>query len=405
MTEMRPFKRLLSREAAMDIIEENVGRTDRTERIPLEEVQYRVLAEDAVADFDVPPFDRSAMDGYAVRADDTYGASTFHPKRLRLVGVQHAGDIFQAELKTGECVQVATGSPVPRGSDAVVMVENTKASGGEVEVHQPVYPGANIAPRGEDIRRGDVVVTGGEHLTPGKVGALAALGMGAAHVYVKPTVAIISTGSEVRPLSEELEAGEVYDINSYTLTSIVQAHGCIPERLGIVPDETEAMRTALIEGARRDLVVLSGGSSVGTRDLLLDAVEELGKVLFHGLHVKPGKPTLFGIVEGKPVFGMPGNPTSCLSNAYLFLVPALRIAARLPPHEPRQVKARMASRMVASSGREQFITVRLEGGSAHPVFKKSGAITSMTHADGYIVVPVDVDVIEEGEEVTVTLFG
>ena len=255
------------------------------------------------------------------------------------------------------------------------------------------------------MKRGDVVVKRGDLLVPGKVGAIAALGKVTVNVYAKPTISVISTGSEVKPLGTELMAGQIFDINSYTFNAIISANGGIPMVQDIIPDESNALRTALERGAEKDMIVLSGGSSVGSRDLLYEAVEELGEVLFHGVHVKPGKPTLFGLVAGKPVFGMPGNPTSCLSNAYLFLVPALRIAAGLPDAEPRQIKAEMASRVVASSGREQFLTVRLEAGRAYPVFKKSGTITSMTHADGYIVLPVNVDVIEEGEEVTVTLFN
>ena len=402
---MRPFKRLLSREAAMEIIRSNIRRVDRVEEVVLEDAAGRVLAEEVVAGFDVPPFDRASMDGYAVRAEDTFGASSFSPRRLRLMGERHAGELFEGEVGRGECLQVATGSPVPRGSDAVVMVEHTKTEGDHVLIHQPAYPGANISPRGEDIGRGDIVVGGGELLTPGRVGAIAALGVRGVTAYARPSVAVYSTGSEVRPLGGELEAGQIFDINSYTLSAIIAGNGCIPRMRGVVPDDQSAIEEAVAGSVGHDLAVFSGGSSVGTRDLLYDVVEDLGEVLFHGLQVKPGKPTLFGLVEGTPVFGMPGYPTSCLSNAYVFLVPALRMAAGLPPPEPRQVKARMAARFVSSSGREQFLTVRLDGGLAHLVFKKSGAITSMADADGYIIVPVNADVIEEGEEVTVTLLG
>lgn len=402
---MRPFKRLLPRQAAMEIITANIRRVDRVEGVRLEEAAGRLLAEDVVAGFNVPPFDRSSMDGYAVRAEDTYGASTFSPRRLRLIGVQHAGERFEGEVGPGECVEVATGSPIPRGSDAVVMVEHTRLDGGYVEVQKPAYPGAHISPEGEDIKKGDVVVGGGDLLTPGRIGALAALGVESAAVYAKPTVAVISTGSEVRPLGSDLEAGQIYDINLHTLSAVIASNGGIPIRHGIVPDDSAAIEAILSEAVSSDLVVFSGGSSVGSRDLLYDVVEEAGEVLFHGVQVKPGKPTLFGLVEGKPVFGMPGYPTSCLSNAYVFLVPALRMLAGLPPPEPRRVRARMAVRVVSSSGREQFLTVRLDGGLAYPVFKRSGAITSMAHADGYIVLPVNTDTVEEGEEVTVTLLG
>ncbi len=405
MSAMRPFKRLLSREEALKIILENIQPMERVEQVRIEDAASRVLAITAVAGFNVPPFDRSSMDGYAVRAEDTYGASAFSPMRLRIKGVQHAGEIFEGMIEQGECVQVATGCPVPKGSDAVVMVEYTKLDGEHVEIQRPAYPGANISPEGEDIKTGETVVKAGEVLTPAKVGALAALNVENVQVYEKPSVAIYSTGSEIRPLGGDLAPGEIYDVNSYTLASIVAANGCTPIRAEIVPDDWESIEKAVRDASRHDLGVFSGGSSVGVRDLFSSVIEEMGEVLFHGLQVKPGKPTLFGIVDGTPIFGMPGYPTSCLSNAYVFLSPGLRKLAGLPQPDPRTVKARMGSRFVSSSGREQFLTVRVLGGVAHAVFKKSGAITSMAHADGYIVLPVNLDVIEEGEEVTVTLLS
>ena len=405
MSAMRPFKRLLSREKALKIILENIQPIERVEQVRIKDAASRVLASDAVAEFNVPPFDRSSMDGYAVRAEDTYGTSAFSPMRLRIKGVQHAGEIFEGMIEQGECVQVATGCPIPKGSDAVVMVEYTKLDGEHVEIQRPAYPGANISPEGEDIKTGEAVVKAGEVLTPAKVGALAALNVEVVGVYEKPKVAIYSTGTEIRPLGDELAPGQIYDVNSYTLMSIVTASGCTPIRAGIVPDDRESIEAAVRKASKHDLGVFSGGSSVGVRDLFATVIEEMGDILFHGVQVKPGKPTLFGIVDGTPFFGMPGYPTSCLSNAYVFLSPTLRRLAGLPPPELRTVKTRMGSRFVSSSGREQFLTVRIVDGVAHTVFKKSGAITSMAHADGYIVLPVNLDVIEEGEEVTVTLLG
>jgi len=402
---MRPFKHLLGREAALGIIENNIVQIKRVERIPIGEASERVLAEDAVAAFNVPPFDRSAMDGYAVRAEDTFGATSSSPKALRLIGVQHAGEVFEGEVRQGDCVQVGTGSPIPKGSDAVVMVEYTRPVDELVEIQQPVYPGANISPEGEDIKVSDVVVKKSEMLTPAKVGALAALRFDSVNVLEKPKIAVFSTGSEVIPLEMDLRPGQIYDVNSYTLSTVISANGCVPTKRGIIPDEKGAIEKAVEDACGYDMGVFSGGSSVGTRDLFADAVEALGEVFFHGLQVKPGKPTLFGVVAGTPIFGMPGYPTSCLSNAYIFLTPALRKLAGLPPAEPRTVNARMGSRIVSSSGREQFLTVRLEGGVAYPAFKKSGDITSMANADGYVVLPVNLDVIEEGEEVTVTLLS
>jgi len=405
MTGMKPFKTLLSRVEALGIIEGNTTRIGRTEEVPIEEASGRVLVEDVVADFSVPPFDRSAMDGYAVRAEDTYGASGFNPNRLKLIGVQHAGELFDGTIGKGECVQVATGSPVPEGSDAVVMVEFTRLDGDYVEIQKPAYPSANTSPMGEDIETGDTVIEAGETLTPAKVGALAALNRETIRVYGKPRVAVFSTGSEIKPLGSDLSPSQIYDVNSYTLTSVISVNGCEPVMKGIVPDDRESIKASILDAASHDLGVFSGGSSVGVRDLFGEVVEELGEVLFHGLQVKPGKPTLFGIVEGTPIFGMPGYPTSCLSNAYIFLTPALRALAGLLPDQPRRVVARMSTRFVSSSGREQFLTVRVRDGVAFPAFKKSGAITSMAHADGYIILPVNLDVIEEGAEVEVTLFG
>ena len=400
---MEPFKTLTPYEEARRIILENVRPVERTEKVPLEEAHGRVLAEDIIAEISIPPFDRAAMDGYAVRAEDTYGASTFKPKRLRLIGSAYPGEPFRGEVGKGECVQIATGCPIPKGADAVVMVEFTKEEGGIVEVQRPVYPGANVAPRGEDLEEGTTVLKAGVLLTPPKVGVLAALGRRAVEVYERPRVSILSTGREVREVGSELGEGEVYDINSYTLSAVVAANGAKPIRRGIVPDAYEDLRSAIEETLRDDMIVLSGGSSVGARDLLYRVVEEVGEVLFHGVQVKPGKPTLFGLIDGRPLLGMPGYPTSCLSNAYLFLAPAVRKMARLPKKEPRRVRVRMGHRFVSSSGRVQFLTVRIREGKAYQAFKESGAITSMSEADGYIVIPLNVDVIEEGEEVTVTL--
>lgn len=400
---MEPFRELISYEEAKEIISRNVRPIERTESIPLEEACGRVLAERIIAEMAVPSFDRASMDGYAVKAEDTYGASSFKPKRLKVIGAAYPGEPFTGEIGRGECVQIATGCPMPKGADAVAMVEFTREEGDIVEVQRPLYPSANVAPRGEDLQEGAMALDAGVHLTPAKVGVIAALGRTAAKVYAKPVVAIISTGKEVKEVGSELREGEVYDINSHTLSAIVSANGATPIRRGVIHDTYENLRTVIGESLHSDLIIFSGGSSVGARDLLYNVVRELGKVLFHGIQVKPGKPTLFGLVEGRPVFGMPGYPTSCLSNAYLFLVPALTKMARMPQREPRTLKVSMGHRFVSSSGRVQFLTVKIRDGKAHQAFKESGAITSLSEADGYLLIPLNVDVIEEGEEVEVTL--
>jgi len=404
MNKMSPFGLLISYEEALAVISEHVKPIDRTEEVHIGEAVGRVLAVDLVAEVDVPGFDRAAMDGYAVRADDTFEASSTRPRVLRIVEAIQAGETASKSVRKGECIQVSTGCPIPKGADAVVMVEYAERTDGDVSVKRPVYPKANIAPRGEDIKKGEIILKKGEPLTPARVGVLAALGKEMVRVYAKPRVAILPTGNEVREPGAKLEKGQIYDVNSYTLMSIVSMNGAVAAKFEPVPDTVEDLKEAIKRAQDYDIVVFSGGSSVGERDLLYRVAQDLGTVFFHGVQIKPGKPTLFAAVEGTPVFGMPGYPTSCLSNAYLLLAPALRKMARLPVRLERRIKVRLAQRIVSSSGRKQFLTVKLREGLAYPVFKESGDITSMAGADGYLMLPANLDVLEEGQEVEVILF-
>lgn len=401
---MKPFGKLVPRIEALRLIDENVKKINRVEEVPLEEATGCVVAEDIIAGFDVPPFDRASMDGYAVKAAETRGATESLPIKLRLVGSVHAGEPYSEGVEANTCVEIATGSSIPLGADAVIMVENTRLDELIVEIFREVKLGDNIAPRGEDIKKGEVAVKAGQVLSPGKLGAVAALGLSSVKAYAKPWVAIYSTGTEVIPNGKPLKPGQVYDINSYTLAAVTEANGCVHIRKGLVKDDPEALLNAVREAATYDIAVFSGGSSVGSRDLFAEIVLQLGSIYFHGLQVKPGKPTLFGEVLGTPVFGMPGYPTSCLSNAYIFLVPALRKKAGLPPAEMKVLKSRLSKGIRADGEREQFYTVRIEGAEAVPVFKQSGDISSMAMADGYIIIPVGTKLLEAGSEVTVYLF-
>jgi molybdenum cofactor synthesis domain-containing protein len=263
--------------------------------------------------------------------------------------------------------------------------------------------GENVAEEGEDIKSGEVVAKAGEVLTPGKLGAAAAVGLATLKVYAKPQVALYSTGNEIIPQGRTTKPGQIYDINSCTLTSIVQMSGCIPVRKELVVDNPQELLAALKDVAACDIAVFSGGSSVGSKDLLTATVEEVGVVHFHGLKVKPGKPTLFGTVQGKPVFGMPGNPTSCLTNAYVFLIPVLRKMAGLPSVEMRRVRATLSGAINSDGKREVFYPVRVEGESAVPVFRQGSNITSMSHANGLVIIPIGTKRIEKGTEVEVKL--
>jgi molybdopterin molybdotransferase len=401
---MRPIKDTIPIDEALALALESGTPITRTERVRLEEADGRVAAAGVTASADVPPFDRAAMDGYAVVAADTFGAGRYEPRLLRRIERVFTGQVPTKKVAGGECIEIATGAPMPAGADAVVMVEETERAGEDVRVMTPVYPGQHVGRRGADITAGRAVVEAGTVLNPSRVGAVAACGVVELEVYARPRVAILSTGNELVDPGRLLEPGQIYDINRFTLAAVINRHGGVAVPRPSAPDTLEDLAAAVDAALAEDLVVFSGGSSVGERDLILDVLQRKGDVLFHGIAVKPGKPTVFGEIGGKPVLGMPGYPTSCLSNAYMLLVPILRRLARLPAFTPRSVQARLARRVVSTTGRHQFYTVRLEGGVAHPAFKASGDITSMSQADGYIEIPAQTDIVEEGEFVEVKLF-
>ena len=402
---MRPFGDVISLEAARAILDTTGAPIANVETIMLSEANGRVLAAAVVAHADVPPFARAGMDGYAVRASDTQGASRSAPRTLTKVGTLYTGEVSPIPVRDGQCIEISTGAPIPDGADAVVMVEETDSDGGNVvRIFAEAQPQQNVGRRGADIQTGQVVVAAGEVVNSSRIGALAAVGSVWVDVYDRPRVAIISTGNEVIDPGRELKPGQIYDINRFTLSAVVSDNGGIPIVYPPAPDTLDALLTSIDDLVDYDIVVFSGGSSVGERDLIRDAIAKKGKLLFHGVAVKPGKPTGLGIVNGKPVFAMPGYPTSCLSNAHMLLVPMLRRIARLPAKVSKTVTLPLAARVASAAGRHQFYTVRIEGGAAVPAFKASGDITSMSRADGYIEIPANVDAVEAGTSVEVTLF-
>jgi molybdopterin molybdotransferase len=402
---MRPIRETISLEAARELIDAAIRPIERTERLRIDLAVGRVVARPVVARADVPPFARAAMDGYAMRAADTFGASTHDARVLACIETVFTGQVPTKAVGPGQCTEIATGAPVPEGADAVVMVEETeKQPDQSVRIFSPVYPGQNVTRQGADIRAGQPVLHPGDVLNPSRIGAVAALGVPDVEVYAQPRVAILSTGNEVVDPGQPLEPGHIYDINKFTLSSVLREHGACPVPYPTAPDNVPDLTRALEECLADDVVLFSGGSSVGERDLILDVVQRMGEVVFHGIAVKPGKPTLFGIISGKPVVGMPGYPTSCLSNAYMLLIGPLRKLARLPEWAPRIARLPLGQRVVSTTGRHQFYTVRIVDGQAMPAFKASGDITSMSQADGYIEIPERVDVVEKGEPVDVRMF-
>ncbi len=400
---MRPIKKLIQLEEALDIVFNVDKPIARKETVPLLKALGRVSAEAVRSRVSVPAFNRAAMDGYAVRAKDTFGASRMKPVILKRIDTVYAGGVPRKTLVRGSCVEIATGAMLPKGADAVVMVEDTESEGARISISDSVHPGKNVSKKSEDIAEGTVIVREGEILNPSKIGSLAAIGVPSVRVYRKPLIGIVPTGNEIAEIGSRLKPGQVYNINSYTLASVVAENGAEARVLPIVSDTVKDISETMDRNRDCDMLVFSGGSSVGERDIMLDVLEKEGRVLFHGIAVKPGKPTLFGMIDDQLVFGMPGYPTSCLSNAYILLAPAIRRMARLPGIQRPCVRAKMSKRVVSATGRTQFLTVRLDKGVAYPVFKESGAITSMAFADGYAVIPADVDIVEKGEDITVFL--
>ena len=402
---MRPIRETIPLDEALALLYDAAGPISRTEQVALGEAHGRVLAQAVVSGVDVPPFDRAAMDGYAVVAEDTFGAGRYEPKVLRCIETVHTGELPTKRVARGECTQIATGAPVPDGADAVVMVEETeRGPSGEIRVFTPVYPRQHVGRRGADIRRGQPLLEPGDLLNPSRVGALAATGATGVEVYARPRIAILSTGNEIVEPGRPLAPGQIYDINRFTLTAIIAAHGGVPVVRQSAPDNVTGLLAAVEACASEDLLVFSGGSSVGERDLIMDVLQRSGEVIFHGIALKPGKPTVFGRIGSQPLLGMPGYPSSCLSNAYMLLVPVLRRMARLPEFRPQTIRLPVSRRIVSTTGRHQFYTVRIEDGAAVPAFKASGDITSMSQADGYIEIPAQTDIVEAGEVVEVKLF-
>jgi molybdopterin molybdotransferase len=373
----------------------------------------RVLAEDVVSPSDLPSFRRSTMDGFAVRAADTFGATEGLPAYLDLVDEVLMGQTPKVSLGPGECARIATGGMLPHAADAVVMVEQTQEVGlTTIEALRPVAPGENVVQVGEDVRTGDPILSRGAILRPQDLGGLLALGVTSVRVARRLRVAIVSGGDELVEPERVPAPGEIRDINSYTLAALVRRSGHEACLAGVFPDEYTALQTAAARALEQsDVLILSAGSSVSARDMTAQVVESLGSpgVLVHGVSLKPGKPTILAVCSGKAVFGLPGNPVSCMVTYDLFVAPTLAYlsGADVPPR--RTVNARLARNIASAAGREDYIQVRLEprlegGFDAVPVFGKSNLIFTLIRSAGMLKIPLDAGGLKEGEQVEVVLF-
>jgi molybdopterin molybdotransferase len=375
-----------------------------------------VAARDIISPDDLPAFTRSTVDGYAVRAEETFGATEAVPVYLNVFREILMSEKADFRLPDENASRIPTGGMLPENADAVVMFEHAQIIDSKmIEVFRSVAPGENVILAGEDVKKGEIVVNKGHRLRPQDIGVCAGIGAAEIIVYEKPLVSIISTGDEIVPADISPEPGKVRDINSYLISGMVSESGCVPAKKGIFRDDYGKLKHAIESAlAESDAVVISGGTSVGTKDMLAGIISDIGSpgVLFHGVSLKPGKPMLGGVVNGTPVFGLPGHPAAVCICFELFVRPVLDIISglkeRWPGYRNRMVRARISKNIVSSQGREEHVRVTLEDREgelwAVPVLGKSGLITTMVRADGTIVIPLYRNGIEAGENVDVRLF-
>jgi len=408
------FKTLISVDEAIRRIEDNCKIEPLSfETVFLDKSSGRILAEDIISNIDVPNFNRASMDGYAVKASDTFKASDDSPTQMRIIGVSEPGDNKNFKLRTGEAVEVGTGASIPSGTNSVVMVEYTKSIGDRVDVYRAVSPNENIMFSGADIRTGELVLRKGKTITPTDAGVLAAIGQNRIKVFRKPIVGIISTGNELVEPGKNLKGSQIFDINSYSIYQSVLENGGFSLEPVIVKDDARIIKKTLIELINKtDILLTSGSTSAGSGDLLHDLLNEIGKpgILAHGLDVKPGKPTIIASINTKPVIGLPGYPTSALIIFQLIVAPLIRIMAGLPKfNEETTLVGRAARRIYSAKGRRELMTIQLvkseKGLLAFPVGFGSGAISSLALADGYIDISKSQEFIEENEELEIKLLS
>ena len=411
---MKVFRKLLTFGEAQQVIQQCFKPKPLSiEEIPLLEAYNRVLAEDVTATLNIPPFNRSTVDGYAVRAEDTFGAEESKPVSLKFCGTVNVGEPPKIKVACGTAVEIVTGAPIPEGADAIVMVEHTVLKDDDVFVYNAVAKDENVMEAGSDIQKGETVLTAGQPLHSREIGVLAALGLAKVKVYAVPHVAVLSTGAEIVEPGKELPHGRIYDINAHSLSTAVLESGGDPLYIGVFPDDMAELQKALKHAlASTDMVITSGGVSVGPKDVVPKTLDSLGKpgVVVCGIAVKPGKPTTVAWIEGKPVFSLPGHPTSALFIFHLLVRSIIQDMAIREGEKALKVKAFAAIRMFPARGRRTFVMVELKRDESNRLIADpvpvglSGAITTLAKADGFVEIMENQQFIDAGEAITVHLF-
>jgi molybdopterin molybdotransferase len=410
------FLKIKESEEAKEIIQEKFDElySPQSEIIDIADSYERITFSDIKSRIDFPPFDRSLKDGFAINAEDSYGVNEENPKRLKVIDFLEAGSFTDKTVEPGTTVEISTGAPVPDGANAVVMVEfanresdNPDLASDEVEILTSVTPSQDIGKKGSDVQAGQVILEKNKLLNPPKIGVIAAQGIDTVEVYKKPVVGVISTGNELLTNQEEIKPGKIYDVNSEMIKAGVESCGAEGKTLGIVKDVYDDLKAKITESLKEcDILLCSGGTSAGVGDNIRQILDEIGTVYIHGITVQPGKPTILGVVDGKIVIGLPGNPVSAIVIFNVFVAPSIKKLAGFVDEQPHKtIKGKLARRIHSPIGRMQYQLVRVEDGIVYPIFKDSGAIFSLASAAGYTKVSKQTEMVEEGEEVEVTLFN
>jgi molybdopterin molybdotransferase len=388
---------------AKKILKNNLS-TVGAEIVDLELVHRRVLAQDIISQLDTPPFDRSAMDGYALRAEETFGHSEENPAHLNIVDRIGAGKVSKIDIKEGEAIQIATGAPIPSGANAVVMEEYTQSNQDHLEVETSVIPGENVSHAGEDFKTGDLILRSGRVLNPPEIGIIASSGYGEVEVYKKPAVGVMVTGSELVMPKSQLEGAEIINSNHFTLKSMVESALALPELTHCVDDHDLVRREFLRLLQKNDCLITTGGTAISKGDVVVDVAAELGEVLIHGVTLRPGKPFAFAVVQDKPVFMLSGFPVAAMVQFDVFVRENL-LGMQGLERELNFITKKATRKIPSTLGRTDYIRASIEGYTVRPLkIKGSGIIKSMVDSDCYIVIEENMEGIGSEEECNVLLY-
>lgn len=403
------FLKIKECDEAQDIIQDLFDKycKPESEEIDCEDAYGRVLFNDVYSRMDFPPFDKALKDGFAILSEDSYGASEESPNTLEIIDFLEAGSITDKVVEKGKCVEISTGAAMPEGANAVVMVEYSEKFDDKVNLLTTATPSQDVAKKGSDIEEGNLILKKGDVLNPGKIGVLLSQGFKTIEVYKKPTVGVISSGNEITMQGEDLPFGKIYDVNGNMIKNDAVSCGADAKFLGVVRDNYEQVKEKIQDSLKDvDILLCSGGTSAGLGDVIKHVLDELGEVYIHGISVQPGKPTIVGVIDEKLVIGLPGNPVSALMIFNAFVAPPLTSLSGIKKDfEKKVVKGVMTRRIHSPVGRMQYQLVKVDGDDIHPIFKDSGAIFSLSTADGYVKVEKSVELLDEGEEVEVYLFN